>query len=67
MFLFLCVLFLSENLCCGFSFDLPWQGCSNEYLQNTFLQRDNENTNDFKKKENKTIFGKKKLPCLELR
>ena len=32
-------LFLNKNICCGYSLEAPYQGTSNEYLQNMFLLR----------------------------
>ena len=32
-------LFLHENTCCGYSFEVPHQGTSNEYPQHMFLWR----------------------------
>ena len=32
-------LFLNENICCGYSLEVPQRGKSNEYLQHMFLSR----------------------------
>ena len=36
-------LFLHKNLCCGYSFEVPHRGTSNEYPQHMFLWRIREN------------------------
>ena len=36
-------LFLSENICCGYSLEAPRWGASNEYPQHMFLSRNKEN------------------------
>ena len=36
-------LFLLENICCGYSLEVPQQGTSNEYPQQTFLWRNKKN------------------------
>ena len=35
-------LFLLQNICCGYSFELPWQGVSSEY-QHIFSSRNKNN------------------------
>ena len=48
-------LFLYENVCCGYSLEVPHRGTSNEYPQLMFSWRN-------KKKSINTV---EKLPCLE--
>ena len=36
-------LFLHKNICCGYSFEVPCQGTSNEYPQDMLLWRTGEN------------------------
>ena len=50
-------LFLSENICCGYSLEAPHRGASNEYPQHMFLCRN---------KKNISIFRMKKTPDLLL-
>ena len=38
-------LFLQENVCCGYSLDIPRWGTSNEYPQHTFLWKNKKNIN----------------------
>ena len=51
------ILFLHENICCGYSLEAPQQGASNEYPQHMFLWRNKKNIN---------TFGLKKAPELVL-
>ena len=39
-------LFLHENICCGYSLEVPLWGTSNEYLQHMFLWRNKKNIVD---------------------
>ena len=50
-------LFLHENICCGYSLEVPQWGTSNEYPQHMFLWRNKKNIN---------TFGLKKGPKLVL-
>ena len=50
-------LFLHENICCGYSLEVPPRGASNEYPQHMFLWRN---------KKNISIFQMKKEPYLLL-
>ena len=50
-------LFLHENICCGYSLEVPQQGTSNEYPQHMFLWRN---------KKDISIFRVKKVPYLLL-
>ena len=52
-------LFLHENVCCGYSLEVPRRGASNEYPQHMFSCRIKKNIN--------TFWLKKKAPNLELR
>ena len=36
-------LFLNENICCGYSLEVPWWGASNEYPQHMFSSRNKKN------------------------
>ena len=36
------LLFLKENICCGYSLEAPRRGASNEYPQHIFLLRNNK-------------------------
>ena len=47
-------LFLDENICCGYSLEVPLQVTSNEYTQHMFLSRNQKNIDTF-------WFGKKCL------
>ena len=40
------LLFLEENICCGYSLEAPQQGASNDYPQNMFSLR-NKKTRHF--------------------
>ena len=40
-------LFLNENICCGYSLEVPWRGTSNEYPQHMFLSRKKKNIDTF--------------------
>ena len=37
------ILFLNENICCGYLLEVPGGGASNEYPQHTFLLRNKKN------------------------
>ena len=50
-------LLLNENICCGYSLEVPHRGTSNEYLQHMFLLRN---------KKDISIFWMKKVPYLLL-
>ena len=50
-------LFLDENICCGYSLEVPRRGASNEYPQYMFSSR---------KKKDISIFWMKKVPYLLL-
>ena len=41
------VLFLHENICCGYSLEVPWQGASDEYPQHMFSWRNKKNISTF--------------------
>ena len=51
-------LFVHENICCGYSLEVPYQGASNEYLQHMVSW-----TNE--KKMSDSIFWLKDVPYLE--
>ena len=51
------VLFLDENICCGYSLEAPCRGASNEYPQHMFLLRN---------KKDISIFWMKEVPYLLL-
>ena len=51
-------LFLYENVCCGYSLEVPCRGTSNEYPQLMFSWRN--------KKKKYQYFSVEQLPCLEL-
>ena len=40
-------LFLHENICCGYSLEVPHRGTSNEYPQHMFSWRNKKNINTF--------------------
>ena len=40
-------LFLHENICCGYSLEVPWRGASNEYPQHMFLWTNKKNIKYF--------------------
>ena len=40
-------LYLHENICSGYSLEVPWHGASNEYLQHMFLWRNKRNRSKF--------------------
>ena len=44
-------LFLHENICCGYSLEVPRRGTSNEYPQHMFSWRNKKNMNTFGLKE----------------
>ena len=39
--------FLHENICCGYSLDVPHRGAPYEYPQHMFLLRNKKNINTF--------------------
>ena len=39
----ICLLFLHENICCGYSLEAPRRGASNEYPQHMFSWRNKKN------------------------
>ena len=40
-------LFLDENICCGYSVEVPQRGASNEYPQHMFSSRNKKNIDTF--------------------
>ena len=54
-------LFLYNNICCRYSLEVPYQGTSNEYLQDMFFWRNKENINNFWWKKS-TLSGSLGLP-----
>ena len=40
-------LLLNENICCGYSLEVPQQGTSNEYPQHMFSSRNKKNVDTF--------------------
>ena len=38
---------LHENICCGYSLEVPWRGTFNEYPQHKFSWRNKKNINTF--------------------
>ena len=44
-------LFLNENVCCGYSLEVPWQCASNEYPQHIFLLRNKKDISSFRMKK----------------
>ena len=52
-------LFLHENICCGYSLEVPHQSTSNEYPQHTFSCRNKKNVNTFGLKKKKKRLNKR--------
>ena len=48
-------LFLFENICCGYSFEVPQRGTSNEYPQHTILWRNKKTVSTFGLKKKSLI------------
>ena len=42
----ICILFLHENICCGYSLEAPPRGASNEDPQHMFSGRNKKKIND---------------------
>ena len=36
---FIFFVYLFENICCGYSLELPYWGASNEYVQHVFMEK----------------------------
>ena len=57
-------LFLYENICCGYSLEVPQWGTSNEYPQHMFSYRNKKIINTFQFEKKCLICRAVEIPCL---